>query len=540
MFSFGQEESAGKENKGLAAVKNFFPSAPVQIKNQTVRDTFKFDESALAKIKKYGSCGQEKEGGWLQGPSPVSLSCSTELSSFDLHSDDSMDSTDDDSSLPHHLTPSNVLYKPTFDSPIDRLARATNPATPKRAAMDTFHKLQTWVAIEASADEIKTYSLEIRNRAIPELLEFIRTNVDDKECVLEALVLLETLASMAEKGHAQTSSTISPLLIDAKAINILVEALQYHSNHSTSSTIKKKDAKLRHLKALQAQQMTCLFQRLWSVLMGIVLRPSSSNYFQRCADKERRVQTKKQKQSQRMNLITAVDLCLDRILFSSFSIHTTSTVDHPQCWMDHVFKILTMLLRIKNKEGKSQPNDEMRSVLLEKQIVAKCQKIMADRMDAAAWETFGEFDDDNDDDSSQQQEVDKIKDPEMDQQLSLQALFIFETCLCDREDGLAESMLNGRAVEKFVYRILPIFGHSAAIQSKGCHILNELASKNLDGPAPLTLASDDDSSIGNKEENELKADTDNEDTKRREKASLINLLMTIFQKPCLCHSFQSL
>ena len=537
MFVFRNDESVGKENRGIPANK-FYSDALGQTKKQKQkkRDTFQFEneryhESALETISNtYGSCGHEKEGGCLHGSSPLNLSASTsystELSSFSLHSDDSMDSSEDDESAPHHLTLSNVLYKPTFDSPVDRLIRATNPATPKRAAMDTFHKLQTWVAIEASIDEITTYSWEIRNRAIPELLDFIRVNVDDKECVLEALVLLQTLASLAENGDAQTGTLNAPLLIDAQAINVLVRALLSHNNHSTPSKRANSEVKPRHLAALQAQHMTCLFQNLWSFLMEIVLSPSAVKYFQRCDDAERRIQNKQQKHLQRMRLITALDLCLDRIVLSSFSIHTTSTFDHHQFWMDEVFQTLAMLLRIQNKQGEMQPNDEMRLVIWEKHIIRKCQQIMADRMDAAAWETFTGFEDE----AQAQQE-------ENEERLSIQALSIFEICLCDRGDGLSESV-DARALEKFVYKSLPRFGHSVSIQTKGCQILNELASKHHGFQAALQLETSIDYTENNEIEFEAERKIDRDG--KKEKLSLIHLAKALFQKPCLCHNFQSM
>ena len=577
MFVFRHDESTGKENSR---------AIPANKLKKDGGDAFPFQSPAtLESISETNARSNEHSNNCLAVSSVLNLSASTEysteLSNFSLNSDDSGSSLnssyssadEDDQSHHHPTTLSNVLYKPSFDSPVDRLLRATNSATSKREAMDIFHKLQTWVTIEARTEEIETHSWEIQHRAIPELLEFVRFNVDDKECVSEALALVQTLASLSDAGESQLQSQSQSqlrsghskalLLIDAQAINVLVLALLSHNNHnnsiSSTSITSNRNQSHSQFAAIQQQQQqqqqqTCLFQRLWTFLMEIILCPSAVEYFQQCDESsfgQRYYKRQQQKEHQRMRLVTAVDLCLDRLLHSSFSISAKPNPNSNHCYLEQIFTTLAMLLRIQNTEGNLQSNKSMRVLVWEKQIVPKCQQIMANRIDAAAWENFEGFskiEEQQQQDQDQHQHQSTLHQAELD--LSMIALSVFEIFLCDCDDDLSLSV-NGAVLEDFVYKALPNFPLSMSIQIKGCQILNEVASRRnnrsvvTELPSPtaspiflsLTAASDRSDNHSNQSQT---IDAIAEDYFPKEKVSFVHLVKTFFQKPCLCDKIDHL
>jgi hypothetical protein len=511
MFVFRHDEAIGKKNRGIPANKLFSDVIVGPMKRGGVDG--EFYRTALESITEQGDYNDSIKGRVALNLSEAS-SYSTELSSFSLNSDDS-------GSLESEEEPalSNVLYKPTFDSPVHRLVRATNPATPRQEAMDLFDKLHEW-AIEATDEEIDRYAWEIRNQAIPELLEYIRVNVDDKQCVSEALALVKRLSCQQEFEAL--------VLIESHAINVLVLALLSHNNNNNNSPIA--------FAPLAEYEHTCLFRRLWNFLMDIVLSPSVIEYFQRC-DQEQRLYDQKQKHHQRMRLVTAVDLCLDRARYSISIL-----------WMEQIFEVLAMLLRTNDRNGDPQPNDDVRLQVWEKQIARKCQQIIATMLTTA--------------DSLKRESLCRDSDPS-NEHLLMQAMSVFWMCLCDRDDDLSES-LDGEALHRFVFQILSEFPLSGPIQGRGHQFLKELASKksiNLsvvdsasDKAQDNTLLTSDSNStssnnLNNEEETGIKAETENNEENEinakdrsgpKAKISLIDLITTLLQKPCLCDDEKNL
>ena len=354
----------------------------------------------------------ECDDGNSDSTAPLSMSSSSISSGDDI---DINTSTEVD----EEATESLCLFKPTFYSPMDRLETATNPATPRWLALDALCNLREWV-IEAADEEIDLYIDEIKTTAIPELFQYLRTNVDDNQCVCEALELLRRFAC-----HKDICAIV---FVEAHAINILVLALLAHNTNGFSPN----------------QQHTCLFRTIWNFLIDITLCPSVFVYFKNCDDKNKQGEQEQQpKYYQRMKLVAAVDLCLDRAGHAmSFS------------WMAQIFDILQMLLRSDCDDGNIKPNGEVRLAIWEKKIAQKCQQMLDTTINEDYSDLF---------------EYERVH---------VGAISFFRSCLIDRDDALSES-LDRHDLAKFVRKSLAEFPMVGYIQGIGCQILQEIASESF-------------------------------------------------------------
>lgn len=295
-------------------------------------------------------------------------------------------------------------YKPRFHAPMDLLETATNPATPKAEALNVVCKLHAWF-MDAPDSEILVYKTHIETKAIPKLLLFLKTYREDNQCVCEVVALLRRFAV-----HKDINSLA---FLRAKAMDILVVALLSHISPS--------------------EQDVCLFRTLWNCLMDIVLSPRVVAYF-----REGKQENNDEKYYQRIRLVAAVDLCLDR---AGRNICVS--------WMAQIMDTLRMVLRvdeaITSPTGTTtitKPNDAIRSVLLEKDIARKTQRILN-------WN----------DQCHVECEL-----------VSLRAVSFFWYCLGDRSDALSES-LDTKLLTRFVRTSMREFPDSGYIQETGEQIL---------------------------------------------------------------------
>jgi len=548
MFVFRQDDDyENKENRGRSSKSNRKKKSNNHI-DKFFSHTKQFGETSdnvLEAITQHGNCSfgtaDDNPIQTTNTPSLLESSYASELSDFSLNSDDS---AEDDSYKEQPTALSNLLFKPTIVSPVDRLVAATNPSTPKQDAFETLEKLRAW-AVDADEVEFQRYAWDIRTRAIPELLEYIRLNVDDKECVSEALELVCQLSC-----H-QTMDVM--VLIEAHAINVLVLALQTHNNNHSAT----------HNISLTKQKHTCLFQRLWNFLIvDIVLSPSVIKYFQ-SSDLQERQFYQQQKHYQKARLVTALNLCLDRII-SQYDPTSSSR----ERFLEQIFDTATVLLRadVEKDDGWYTPNDDVRLLVWEKQIARKCQHAIS-TMDIS-------FDGAGEDDTSGVA-FDTIGSSSpgaamASNHLSVRALTFFYICLCDRDDGLSESLdaealeafviralsdslLDGESLETFVIRALSKCSRSGSVQDTACQILHKLASRRTSltlgttvqkspilFPETYSTESDDDiidnepTTNNNNPGIELILDESQLNHSGDKKISFIDLVKAIFQKPCTC------
>ena len=233
MFVFKHDGIGGRGKKAVPANKFFSHGVLEETKRSNKKDDNALRDTTkplnIIQVKRRDRMSPLKSGcGCFALDRSMSTENTEQLSSrFSISSDES--SLDSDYRANSTVTPSNMLYKPSFDSPIDRLLLAADKATPKRQALNILHQFHTWATIEAQIEIIQTYSWDIRKQAIPKLLEYIRWNVEDHECVSEALAVLETLTSLSFVLESKRSSK-ALVLIEAKAIDILCLALLTHKN----------------------------------------------------------------------------------------------------------------------------------------------------------------------------------------------------------------------------------------------------------------------------------------------------------------------
>ena len=513
MFVFKQDGIHGRGKKAVPANKFFSDGVLEETKKSNKKDANAHRDATKAldimKVKRKDRTSPVKSGcGCFALDRSMSTENSSQLSSrFSISSDES--SMDSDCRANSTVTQSNMLYKPSFDSPIDRLLLATDKATPKRQALNILNQFHTWATIEAQIEIIQTYSWEIRKQAIPKLLEYIRWNVEDHECVSEALAVLETLTSLSFVLESKRSSK-ALVLIEAKAIDILCLALLTHKNDINPEI----DVSTSHRK-----QRMCLFQRLWNFLMKIVLSPSALRYFQTGSSQQ-------QKQYERRKLVAAVYLCLDRILHFSFEFGTASSsnLQHSR-YMNQVLKTLVMLLSFQTQDGTTFPNKSIRKLLRKRRIFIKCQQIMTDRMDQNDWEV-------------------ELGETEQQQELILNALELFQKCLSDCNDCLSKSV-DDVFVEHFVYHILPKFSNSSSIQTKGWQILNDISLKRNDVENGYSFPTKNDESFAlslglttrnsdDGKENQVYHFADLEKMKSHKLTSIIDVVESVFSDPSSC------
>ena len=429
--------------------------------------------------------------------STTQLSAST---SYSTSSSSSIPSSDDSIRTEmEEATEESFLYKPRLYSPIDLLETVTNPTTTRWDALDGLYKVHTWI-IDATEEEIDVYSEEIKTWAIPELLQYIRTNVDDNQCVCEAVKLLRRLAN-----HKDVNAIV---FLEAHAINILVLALLSHNTNGFSPN------------------QSCLFRTIWNFLMDIVLCPSVIVYFKKC-DYHGQFQ---QKYYQRMKLVTAVNLCLDR------AGHAMTFL-----WMAQIFDTLQMLLRTDDDDGNSKPNGDVRLLIWEKQIAQKCQQIL----DTNDYSYMFEY-----------------------ERVPIGAMTFFRSCLIDRDDDDLSESLDRHILTKFVRKTLAEFPMSGYIHGTGCQILNEISSssssihsrtilmaRDLTAEADEILQCTSSSKYNckadyNDDYNDDYIDDYNDDyndapskpEKKKDnnnKNYLLNLITSMFTKPCACGDDQT-
>ena len=261
---------------------------------------------------------------------------SSDISDLSMYSDGYVPADMEESSSPF-----NAMYIQTLDSFLDRLDEATNPMTPQDQALDLFNHLHLWVIKEGSNHD---GSIEIFNEVFLKLLRYIRSNLDEKQCVFKAVTLIDCLS--CHKGR-------DPLaLVKADAINVLVLVLLSHNSYSVYS----------HESTTHDCRYESFFWRTWDILLDIVLSPAFVDYLQRrdegCRDERQK--------SQRIKLLILVQFLLD------VCGHSMSALRRGL-----MFEMLTVLLRVDHYGfGSLEPNDEIRSSVSEMKIAWKCQLIV--------------------------------------------------------------------------------------------------------------------------------------------------------------------
>mmetsp|Transcript_11946 Transcript_11946/g.34239 ORF Transcript_11946/g.34239 Transcript_11946/m.34239 type:complete len:536 (-) Transcript_11946:46-1653(-) len=332
------------------------------------------------------------------------------------------------SELPVH--DANLLFRPGLYSPIDLLEKVICPTTPKSDSIEALIMLQI---IEYYEYIIEIYRDAIKTRYIPELLQYIRINVQDFQCVYEAIDVLRWLLSLLDSGdetvEKDNGSTNPLIFIEARAISILVLALTFHQNNERV--------------VVRRNQQTCVFGTIWNFLVDLVSSPSVVTYFQEHEDPEGN-HYDREKKYQRMKLLIAVDTCLDQTgTAMSFS------------WVTKVFLTLNTLLRTKTDE-KTIPNNNVRQYVWKKQIAEKCQNLLDKKTDEHIsdhdhyyyhWFKY--------------------------EAASVSAISFFWFCLGDKKDDLSKS-LNRPILTRFVKVVMEEFPRSGYIQGVGCQIMQEL------------------------------------------------------------------
>ena len=355
--------------------------------------------------------------------SSFSSSASSSLPSFSSV----LDTSDDSEESALLVEVDEALYRPTFYSPIDLLDTVTNHITSRDDSLDGLFQLHTWT-LEATGEEIDLHINQIKMEAVPELLEFVRTHVDDNEVVHEALKLLRRF-SFHEKLTPE-------VFVECHAIDILVFALERHTDDDLPN---------------DPDHTYCLLRTIWNFLAYIVLCPTVVDILQRRHGDGDGDDT--QHRNLRIKLVTAVDLCLERRIGYAMSLP----------WMGQMFDILKVLLRTTTNgsgddhvsfydaKNKIEPDDDIRVLLSKKHIGRKCQYLLVAN------------------DHSHLFEYEKVP---------IGAMSFFYICLLDRDDVLSKS-LDKRILLKFVRKNLNKFPLSGLIQGMGTHILTQLATESL-------------------------------------------------------------
>ncbi|OEU23146.1 hypothetical protein FRACYDRAFT_233315 [Fragilariopsis cylindrus CCMP1102] len=318
---------------------------------------------------------------------------------------------------------------------MDLLDTVTNHITSRDDSLDGLFQLHTWT-LEATGEEIDLHISQIKMEAVPELLEFVRTHVDDNEVVHEVLKLLRRF-SFHEKLTPE-------VFVECHAIGILIFALERHTDDDFPN---------------DPDHSYCLLRTIWNFLAYIVLCPTVVDILQRRHGNGDGDDT--QHRNLRIKLVTAVDLCLERRIGYAMSLP----------WMGQMFDILKVLIRTTTNgsgddhvsfydaKNKIEPDDDIRVLLSKKHIGRKCQYLLVAN------------------DHSHLFEYEKVP---------IGAMSFFYICLLDRDDALSKS-LDKRILLKFVRKNLNKFPLSGLIQGMGTHILTQLATESLQSSSSSLL-----------------------------------------------------
>eukprot|EP00536_Pseudo-nitzschia_multiseries_P016169 jgi/Psemu1/45187/gm1.45187_g len=352
-------------------------------------------------------------------------------------------------SAEHPFNDANSLFNLGLYLPMDLLETAISPNTSRSDSLEALTMIQ---AIEYSDYIIELYREIAKKRYIPALLQYIRMNVQDRQCVVEAIQVLRWLLSLLDNSdqsdRKDSKSNNVLVFIQVHAISILVLALESHQSND----------KIVH----PDHHRICAFETIWEFLMDLVLSPSVVDDFFQKNEKENH--SEHEKNCQRMELLEAVDICLDRTGHAmSFS------------WMTQVFQILNTLLRTKTAEGTYVPTINVRMCLWKKQIAKKCQQLL----DKKTNEHLNDYD---------HYYYHWFKYEEA----SAAAVSFFWFCLRDQKDYLSES-LDRKILTRFADTAMKEFPRSEYIQGVGYQIIQALGKESwtsfiwLSPPEPFSL-----------------------------------------------------